>query len=449
MIDRMSNSAKNSFVFILGREQELAYFELISVLNRYNRQKTGEDFSSNDIRISGNLVFANICGDDKEISELIDLLAGTIKIYKIINKIGTDLDKTLIDFINSKKPTTKINYGISSFNDSFDLNRIKRLGFSIKNKLKNKVSVRFVESNKEKELSSIVALKNKLIDSGIEYGLFQDSIGVLVALNNPEEWSKRDYEKPCFDKYSGMTPPKLARMMVNLAIGQIESTKYKARNSKQILNQNELNSKPSDFGFRNSDLRPLVTDPFCGSGNILLEAMLLGCDVVGSDISEKAVTDTKKNIEWLINEYKVESNKVHKLFRADTTNYDFKQLAISNVPLVIVTEPFLGEPKKFKPSFNAASGEYGKIKELYLSFLENVVKLFDCSIVNNMTIKRCSNIICLVFPLVETMEGKRFSLFRESVDEIRELGYTQIRNNFIYGRDYQVVKREIVLLKLT
>lgn len=436
MIDRMSNSAKNSFVFILGREQELAYFELISVLNRYNRQKTGEDFSSNDIRISGNLVFANICGDDKEISELIDLLAGTIKIYKIINKIGTDLDKTLIDFINSKKPTTKINYGISSFNDSFDLNRIKRLGFSIKNKLKNKVSVRFVESNKEKELSSIVALKNKLIDSGIEYGLFQDSIGVLVALNNPEEWSKRDYEKPCSDKYSGMTPPKLARMMVNLAMGQ-------------VVGGQGLGVGGSNVKCKMINDKCLVVDPFCGSGNILLEAMLLGCDVVGSDISEKAVTDTKKNIEWLINEYKVESNKVHKLFRVDTTNYDFKQLAISNVPLAIVTEPFLGEPKKFKPSLNAAIGEYGKIKELYLSFLENVVKLFDCSIVNNMTIKRCSNIICLVFPLVETMEGKRFSLFRESVDEIKKLGYTQIRNNFIYGRDYQVVKREIVLLKLT
>ena len=59
-----------------------------------------------------------------------------------------------------------------------------------------------------------------------------------------------------------------------------------------------------------------------------------------------------------------------------------------------------------------------------------------------------SMVLCLVFPLIETLDKGRFSLCNESVDEIKKLGYTQIHSSFVYGRDYQVVKREIVLLQL-
>jgi len=47
-------------------------------------------------------------------------------------------------------------------------------------------------------------------------------------------------------------------------------------------------------------------DPFCGSGTFLMEAALLGFSkICGSDASDKAVADTKENMEWLQNFYKV------------------------------------------------------------------------------------------------------------------------------------------------
>jgi hypothetical protein len=54
--------------------------------------------------------------------------------------------------------------------------------------------------------------------------------------------------------------------------------------------------------------------------------------------------------------------------------------------------------------------------------------------------------ICLIFPRVESSDGGQVSLWSESVDEIKNLGYTLLRPPLVYGRDYQVVKREIIFL---
>ena len=106
-----------------------------------------------------------------------------------------------------------------------------------------------------------------------------------------------------------------------------------------------------------------------------------------------------------------------------------------------MTEPYLGRPKKYKPTLREAQSEYAEIKKLYIKFLENLVQL---------TTDNCelTTVVCLVFPLVETSDNKRFSLYEECVDEIKKMGYTQSRNSFIYGREYQTVKRQIVFLNL-
>ena len=62
-------------------------------------------------------------------------------------------------------------------------------------------------------------------------------------------------DKPYRDMRRGMLPPKLARSLVNLAIGA---------------------KSPSDM---------TILDPFCGTGTVLMEAMLLGTHVVGTDLA--------------------------------------------------------------------------------------------------------------------------------------------------------------------
>lgn len=409
----MDNQFKNSFVFVLGREQEIALEELKAVLSRF-------DFCFDIYKITANQVFANIDNFTiNDANKVLDALAGTIKIYKLEGRIDKDIASQIASIFRAHKTDSegKINFAISYFGRGFSRQNINGVALTAKKQLKGDFSLRYVESRDSSELSSILSLKNNLLSKGIEFGLFDDSIGVMIALNNPEEWSKRDYDKPAADKYSGMLPPKLARMMINLALGHT----LKSLETKE---------------------KALLIDPFCGSGNVLLEGILLGCDVAGSDISEKAVEDTKKNLDWLVSEYQV-SGIEYQAFEADATTFNFSSalttynLQLTN--LAIVTEPFLGEPKKFKPTHNAATGEYLKIKKLYINFLENLKQL---------SAGGRQLAICIVFPLVETVDGRRFSLFKESVDEIRELGYTQIRQSMTYGRDYQVVKREIVLLQL-
>jgi len=476
----MSENFKKSFVFVLGREQEIALNELKSVLGRFDFCFSASDsaLARRDVdiyKITANLVFANIDNfTEDDAKRVMDALAGTVKIFKLIGPVEKDIASQIARIFEERKSVSseiphqvrddfsalpseqlkvsgKINFGISYYDRGFSRQIINSIALTAKKKLKGRFSLRYVESRDSAELSTILTLKNNLLTKGIEFGLFDNSIGVLVAFNNPEEWNKRDYGKPASDKFSGMVPPKLARMMVNLALGQINS-KSEILNSKQIQKPNETNSKNvCDLELRALNLQSAtVVDCFCGSGNILMEAMMLGFDVVGSDVSEKAVEDTRANLNWIKSETqnsKLKTNLKSKIlnskqdiFRSDATkdslieNWKLKIGNYNNA--VVVCEPYLGEPKKFKPTYKAAVGEYAEIKKLYLSFLKNILRLANSELT-----------LCLIFPLVETLDRRRFSLYNESVDEIKKLGYTQACNSLAYGRDYQVVKREIILLR--
>ncbi len=141
--------------------------------------------------------------------------------------------------------------------------------------------MRYVE-NKEEALSSVTVAKNGLTNRGREFlisPLFKEgagggqrySLAKTEAVQPFEQFSARDFGRPGRDDLSGMLPPKLAMIMINLA-------------------QTSLNS--------------ILLDPFCGSGTILSEALLLGYkNLIGSDISEKAVEDTKINIDWIAKEF--------------------------------------------------------------------------------------------------------------------------------------------------
>jgi tRNA G10 N-methylase Trm11 len=407
------------FAFILGREKQLCLAELKAVLYRLQ-------FSFTVLSVYDNVAFINIENSDESgIARVMTALGGTVKIYKIFENLkatsqndGMRLKDLLTAYIrHNPKEEGKFNFGISSYSRQFNQRSVNNMGLSMKKELKKEYSSRFVENREGKEVTSILSLKSKLVGKGYEFGLFESGeIGILVALSNAEEWSVRDYEKPRGDKRSGMLPPKLARIMINLAAADAQMVENK--------------------------VDALLIDPFCGSGNVILEAMMLDMDSFGSDISEKAVDDTKENVEWLKEEKSIVSKVA--VTQADATSAKYIELLSSNKLkledyglTMVVGEPFLGEPKKFIPSLNAATGEYQKIQQIYLEFLKNFAEQ-----------EHGKTILCLVFPLVETVEGQKYSVFHKSVDEIKKLGYTVLQSPFIYGRDYQVVKREIALLTI-
>src|SRR5207247_323255 len=111
-------------------------------------------------------------------------------------------------------------------------------------------------------------LHNDLLTKGVELLLMPTgaawSLARTVALQPFEEFGQRDFGRPGFDAASGMLPPKVALMMLNLSGIPREGA---------------------------------MLDPFCGSGTILMEAFVQGyANITGSDISAAAAESTKKNI---------------------------------------------------------------------------------------------------------------------------------------------------------
>lgn len=121
-------------------------------------------------------------------------------------------------------------------------------------------------------LSPAAVAKLKLTTEGYDFVILPEGTNVHVGLTthvqDADAWSHRDYGRPIRDDENGMLPPKLARMMVNLA---------------QV--------KDGDT----------IIDPFCGSGTVLMEAVLAtaASKIIGSDLEAKQVASTERNISWM------------------------------------------------------------------------------------------------------------------------------------------------------
>ncbi len=93
----------------------------------------------------------------------------------------------------------------------------------------------------------------------------------LIKRAKKHYYELKPHKRPFF--YPGSMSPKLARGMNNLARVKKGS---------------------------------IVLDPFCGTGGILIEAGIIGAKVVGTDIDEKMVEGTKKNLQYCnIEDYEV------------------------------------------------------------------------------------------------------------------------------------------------
>jgi tRNA (guanine10-N2)-dimethyltransferase len=153
--------------------------------------------------------------------------------------------------------------------------------------------------------------ENKLIERGYEAVLVEEKgkfiIGRTIEVQDYKTYSKFDYGRPARDDKAGMIPPKLAQMMINLS-----------------------KAKPSQ----------VIYDPFCGSGTFLTEAAVLGFEqIIGSDISEKAIADSKANLAWVEQKFDTKNVPDENVFLSDVLN-PTKNVEAST----IVGEGYLGEP---------------------------------------------------------------------------------------------------------
>ena len=187
--------------------------------------------------------------------------------------------------------------------EAYDKYISKGQTFSVRAKKLQKSSAVNVEKL-ERELGRIILEKTGNIKVGLDnpdktfLAFLTENLlifGLRLAESSREDFQKRSLRKRPFFHPSAMSP-KLGRCMVNLA-----------------------RCKPDS----------VILDPFCGTGSILIEAGLIGCKALGSDMNKKMVRGSLRNLRFF---------RIHngQLCVADARNLPFRK--IDN----IITDPPYG-----------------------------------------------------------------------------------------------------------
>lgn len=373
------------YIFILGQSSDLAQAELKSFLREI--EDNGPSFV--------------LAKSPQKARELIKNLGGTVKIAKYIDTLDDLSNIYDIWLKNISLDSGKTNFGFSLYNDKKDYMTVKKIAMDIKKELKGQGhSCRFV-SSREPILSSVIVSKNKLIDRELIIIKNQDKylIGITQAVQDFVSYGWRDMKRPNRDDKSGMLPPKLAQMMINLG---------------------------------GNDRHKNILDPFCGSGTILQEAALFGFDqLYGTDISKKAVTDSQANLDWLVEKFNTKNK--YEIKKADVASLSehFKNHSID----LIVTEPFMGDARLVQKAYNIKDLRHvqNELQTLYYQAFSQFKKIL-----------KPGSTVVFAFP---EFVIKNNSLATLDVEVIEKLGF-KLKQNLAYFRPDQKVKRQITVWKI-
>lgn len=246
--------------FVFGTHPELSLSEAKAVLG--------------DIQpiLSGSGALVDI--QDWDGAVLQNRLAGTVKLGDIF--LTTQSSKLtaqdLADFVEQHPRADRVLFGLTIHGGSPTKRKtLKNLPIQLKRELQSRgKSVRWITGEKG-EIAGAAISKMHLDTEGYDFNIFlhgdEASVGLTSHVQNIDAWSERDFGRPFRDAKTGMLPPKLARIMLNL--GQ-------------------------PYG--------VLLDPFCGGGTVLMEAGMLFPDLklIGSDIDAKQVAGAMRNHEWLV-----------------------------------------------------------------------------------------------------------------------------------------------------
>ena len=337
-----------TYFFALGTNHTLSKIDIVNTL-----AMKGVDFEI--IEASGEILLIST-KTELDAKSLINELGSAAKIgevYGIYDKENWP-DNFLKDDLTRQNlqgnfSRVKEKFGVSVYGAGGKFKELNEVFYSsrkLKEKVKGMENMREIRES-GRTLSTVAVDKNNLLNSGFELVLCVGSKGIYVgktlAIQDYESYSRRDYGRPGRNAKSGMIPPKLAKMMINLA----------GKNKEDIF-----------------------LDPFCGSGTFLQELVLLGYkNAIGSDAEGEATNNSRINIEWLFENYrnvKKEDCKIE-LFTLDARKLS-SQISPKTVD-AIVTEPYLGsaDRKFFKPE--QIKREVDQLENLYLSVFQEFKKV--------------------------------------------------------------------------
>jgi len=226
-------------------------------------------------------------------------------------------------------------------------------------------------------------------------------LGKTKIVFNSTDYIKRDLSRP-FQDSSISISPRIARILVNL------------------------------LGLKNNQT---VLDPFCGTGTFLIEASILGLNVIGTDKRKECVYGTRKNLQWI--------NKNQKKMNSNIMINDAEKLVNFSKKSIdgIVTEPILLPNLKRHPNER-------KTKEL----LKITQKTYVKAMISMNRILRENGRLVIVTPRVKTNRGKFISL--DILYMIKESGFrfNRIHKNnqpiiVKYSKEQKIIREVWVMQK--
>ena len=348
-----------------------------------------------------------------EVVPNINRLGGSLKLGRFFD---TDFSK-LAKFLATAHPEGKITLGISDFSKQKKSGLAKQKSMELKRNLARVGrSVRVITSN-EPEISSATAHHNQLGEKAgcFEIFLIDHEIYLSLGTQNITAYTERDQARPARDAKVGMLPPKLAQILINLC-GKLPE------------------------GAR-------VLDPFCGTGVVLQEAAIMGYVPYGTDLNERMVEYSKKNLSWLFNErnqkrFKILPDLILKkdqileaISVGDATNFTWEGEIDA-----VAFEGYLGAPMSKPPVDIKFKTEKAKCREIAIGFLKNITPQI-----------KSGTPVVIALPAWLRENGKYAGL--NILDEIQEMGYNfekfqdLSQSDLLYYREGQIVAREIIVIR--
>lgn len=329
----------SKYIFFLGHQPHLSTAELEAVFG-----------ADSIIEIKKNYAVLKLVDEPN-----IDHLGGTTKISKVFKTedLQQDVNAQLLELLFtqiSDQKTGKLRLGTSVYSGKNIAQLNIKVIREILEKLRKKaekdlpgLNLRTVEP-KESTLNAAQIIHGDLLKkNGISFDILISEQEVILAqtvqVPNLKKYTLRDYGKPKPSGKNGMLPPKLAQIMINLSGAKVSK-----------------------------DSRDTILDPFCGSGTVLQEAMLIGIDSIGTDLNPQIIEDAKANLEWLDKRFRLRNSKVKfDVSVADATSHRWSD-RISHV----VCESYLGTPMTNAPTETKLQNIIEECNAVAEGFLRNI-----------------------------------------------------------------------------
>lgn len=409
----MDQSKISGSILILGRQPALGLAELESLYGAGTLKPLGE-----------RAVLCSLPADKINFTRL----GGSVRLAQPLETFNTNkwpviarqIAIYLPELIKDLPQDGKARLGLSVFGHNVNIKQLFATGLSLKKIFKSaQRSVRLVP-NTEPELGSAQVLHNQLTGKlGIELLIIQNgnqtTLARTLVVQDIEAYARRDQGRPMRDARVGMLPPKLAQVIVNLAV---------------------------------ADTNPIygaaVLDPFCGTGVVLQEAVMMEFDVYGSDLDQRMVEYTDQNLMWLLDQPNCPVDKpvwakddqtwrYFKLEKGDATVHSWRPL-----PNFIASEAYLGRPFSAQPRPEILAEVMQDVDTILEKFLQNIARQ-----------TKPNFRMCVAIPAWRV--GQNFKHL-PLVDHLDKLGYNRVSfehakaEELVYYRPNQIVARELLVV---